>query len=239
MKPEEQLTATSLVTRVKLAMKVNIVTVEWKMPRLVKTVQLVSVKVMKDRCRVYHAVPANSTMLQVLKNANHVQSLRTLVKKKETAVVLIAQRVGRPRRAVRNVSRVVREHLVLDVKIVHWVMQEMAPIPIPHSADSADWVKRRLAAAQPNVIFAIRVSLVAALAFVPRAPRGFFKTKKMNRNAWNAQQANFLSMSKRHAVAVIWASTAVPKGIVRRAPLASTKTARGRRPAKSATRTPT
>ena len=49
---------------------------------------------------------------------------RTLVEKEETAVASIAQLVGRPKTAVRNVPRVERGGLVLGVKIVHWVMPE-------------------------------------------------------------------------------------------------------------------
>ena len=42
---------------------------------------------------------------------------RTLVKREETAVVLIAQLVGRPKTAVRNAWRAARGRLVLGVKI--------------------------------------------------------------------------------------------------------------------------
>ena len=40
---------------------------------------------------------------------------RTLVEKGEAAVALIAQLVGRPKTAVRNVPRAVRERLALGV----------------------------------------------------------------------------------------------------------------------------
>ena len=76
---------------------------------------LVLVKVMQGKRRAFPVVPVNSTILLVMSSVNCVQMRRTLVEKEEAAVALIAQPVGRPKTAVRNVSRAVRVRLALGV----------------------------------------------------------------------------------------------------------------------------
>jgi hypothetical protein len=79
----------------------------------VLNVQLVQVKAIKDKRRVSNAVPVNSMTLLGLSSVNFAVCRPTLVAKEETAVVLIAPSVGRRKRVVLNVSRVVRVHLAM------------------------------------------------------------------------------------------------------------------------------
>ena len=79
---------------------------------------------LQDKRRALNAAPVNSKMLPVRFIVHCVQIRRTLVKKEETVVVLIAQLVGHLKMAVRNVSRVVRVRLAMGVKNVHWGLPE-------------------------------------------------------------------------------------------------------------------
>ena len=63
-------------------------------------------------------------MLLVLFVVKHVSIRPTLVEKEETPLALIVPLDGRPKTAVRNVSRAVRVRLALGVKIVPWVLPE-------------------------------------------------------------------------------------------------------------------
>ena len=103
---------------VTIACRVNTVRVAIKMLRRVLVAPLVLVKVIQGKLRAFHAVPVNSTMVQVPSSVNCVSMRRTLVEKEETAVASIAQLVGRPKTAVRNVSRAVRVRLAVGVKNV-------------------------------------------------------------------------------------------------------------------------
>ena len=76
-----------LALGVKIACRVNIVQVAIQMLLCVLIVPLVSVNVTRDKLRVFHAVPVNSTMLQVPSSVNFVLMRRTLVKREEIAVV--------------------------------------------------------------------------------------------------------------------------------------------------------
>ena len=70
---------------------------------------------LRNKRRALNAAPVNFKMLLVRFVANRVSIRRTLVAKEETAVASTAQSVGRPKTAVRNVSRAVRVRLALGV----------------------------------------------------------------------------------------------------------------------------
>ena len=63
---------------------------------------------------------------------------RTLVEKGEAAVALIAQLVGRPKTAVRNVSCAVRVRLALGVKIALWDLPEQETTTMRHNASNVN-----------------------------------------------------------------------------------------------------
>ena len=79
---------------------------------------------LRNKRRALNAAPVNSTMLPVRFVAKCVSIRRTLIEREETALALIAQSVGRPKTAVRNVLRAVRVRLALGVKIALWVLLE-------------------------------------------------------------------------------------------------------------------
>ena len=101
-----------------IACPANTVRVATEMLLRVLIARLVLVKVIQDKLRAFHAVPVNSTTMQVLLVANCVSIRRTLVAKEETVVALIAQLDGRPKTAVRNVPRAVQVRSALGVSIV-------------------------------------------------------------------------------------------------------------------------
>jgi hypothetical protein len=102
----------ALVVLVMCATLVNTVRAACLLCRVLN-VQLVQVKAIKDKRRVSNAVPVNSMTLLGLSSVNFAVCRPTLVAKEETAVVLIAPSVGRRKRVVLNVSRVVRVHLAM------------------------------------------------------------------------------------------------------------------------------
>ena len=83
----------------------------WPAMKHVRIAPWVSVKAMQGKLHAFHAVPVNSTMVQVPSSVNYVSMRRTLVEKEETAVASIVQLGGRPKTAVPNVSRAVRVRL--------------------------------------------------------------------------------------------------------------------------------
>jgi hypothetical protein len=96
-----------------------------QLPRRVVIAPPVTTTTTRVKDRAFNAAPVNLTMLPVRFVVHCVQIRRTLVEKEETAVASTAPRVGLPKTAVRNVSRVVQEHsallLVKIVKIAWWV----------------------------------------------------------------------------------------------------------------------
>jgi hypothetical protein len=74
---------------------------------------------LRNKRRALNAAPVNSMTMLVPLHANHVSIKLILEEKEETAVASTVPRVGLPKTAVRNVSRVVQEHsALLLVKIV-------------------------------------------------------------------------------------------------------------------------
>jgi hypothetical protein len=63
------------------------------------------------------------------------------VTQKETPVAQLAPQVGRPKTAVKNVSRAVRVRLVTVAKFAPLGLPEMVLQQMPHNANNADWVK--------------------------------------------------------------------------------------------------
>ena len=104
-----------LALGVPIACPVNIVQVATKMLLRVLIVPLVLVKVTQGKRRAFPAVPVNSTMLPVRFVAKCVSNQRTLMEREETAVASIVRLDGRPKMAVRNVSRAARVRLALGV----------------------------------------------------------------------------------------------------------------------------
>ena len=104
----------------------------------VNNAPLVLVKAIPGKRRVYNAVPENSMMLQVQPHARRVSIRRTLVEKKETAVALIVQWVGRPKRAVPNVSRVVRVRLAKAVKIAQLDLLDQEKTTQPNANNATE-----------------------------------------------------------------------------------------------------
>ena len=105
--------------------------------------QLVSAKEIKDRRRVLNVARVNLMMLLVRMHANLVTSRRSLVAKEETKVALLAQRVGRPKMAVRNAKRAVRERSVMVARIAHWGLHEKEMTLMRRNADNVHWGKQR------------------------------------------------------------------------------------------------
>jgi hypothetical protein len=81
----------------------------------VSSAQLVMLNRLRNKRRALNAAPVNSMMLPVRFVVQCVYIRRTLMEKEETAVALIVQLVGRPKTAVRNVSRAARVRLALGV----------------------------------------------------------------------------------------------------------------------------
>ena len=79
----------------------------------VSSAQLVMLNRLRSKRRALNAVPVNSMMLPVRFVAKRVAIQRTLVEREETAVASIVQLDGRPKTAVRNVSRAARVRLAL------------------------------------------------------------------------------------------------------------------------------
>ena len=107
--------------------------------------------------------------LLVLLPANHVQSRPTLVAKEETAVVSSAPSVGRRKRAVRNVSRVVRVHLAMGAKVVLSAMQDITPIWTRPNVDNVLWGKPQRRLLRRLAKSVTWVDLVTAVVFVQHA----------------------------------------------------------------------
>ena len=84
----------------------------------VSSAQLVMLNRLRNKRRALNAAPVNSMMLPVRFVVQRVHIRLTLMEKEETAVASIAQLVGCPKTAVRNVSRAVRARLALGVQIV-------------------------------------------------------------------------------------------------------------------------
>ena len=118
-----------------IAYQVNIVRAAIKMLLRALVAPLVLVKVIQDKFRAFHAIPVNSMMLQGLLVANYVAIRRSLVAREETAVASIVQLDGRPKTAVRNVSRAVQVRLALDVNIVHRVLPEKETMTLPNATN--------------------------------------------------------------------------------------------------------
>jgi hypothetical protein len=93
---------------------------------------------LQDKRRALNAAPVNSKMLPVRFIVHCVQVRRTLVKKEETVVVLIAQLVGHLTMAVRNVSRVVRVRLAMGVNIALLGMLEQEPTVMLPNANNVN-----------------------------------------------------------------------------------------------------
>jgi len=144
---------------------------------------LVLVKVIQDKLRAFLAVPVNSTMLQGLIVAKCVSIRRTLVAKKETAVASIVQSVGRPKKAVRNVSRAVPVRLALGVKIVLQVLPEQETTTMRRNANNVNWVKQQRLKVLLNVIRAMLGHLAKPKVFVQHARMDSIKIPKVKRNA--------------------------------------------------------
>ena len=77
--------------------------------------QLAMLNLLRNKRRALNAAPVNSMMLPVRFVAKRVAIQRTLVEREETAVASIVQLDGRPKTAVRNVSRAARVRLALGV----------------------------------------------------------------------------------------------------------------------------
>ena len=120
---------------------------------------LVLVKMIRDKRRASNAAPVNLAIPLVMPHANYALPTPIMVAKEETPRALIAQRVGRPKTAVRNVARAVRARLALGVKIVHRVMQDMVPSLMRPNVNNVHWVKPQRRLVQRLVKIATRVHL--------------------------------------------------------------------------------
>ena len=149
----------------------------------VNNVQVDLVKATKGKRRVSNAVPVNSTMLPVRSIVHCVQIRRTLVTREETAVASIVQLVGRPKTAVRNVSRAVPVRLASDVKIVLQVMPEQETTTMRRNANNVNWVKQQRLKVLLNVIHAMLGHLAKPKVFVQHARMDSIKIPKVKRNA--------------------------------------------------------
>ena len=156
------------------------------------------------------------------------------MKKKEIAVALIAQLVGRPKTAVQNVTRVVRVDLAVGVKIVHRVMPEQETTMMQRNVNNVNWVKQPLKVPL-NVILAMLEHLAKPRAFVQHARLDFIKTTKVKMNAANARWENCTSMPKQHAVIVTLEHLAKPRVSVQHARLVFIKTTKVKITASNAT----
>ena len=112
------------------------------LPRVLN-VQSVSAKVIQAKLPVFHVALVNLMTLLVPRHVHLVTSRRSLVAKEETKVALLAQRVGRPKTAVRNAKRAVRERSVMIAKIVQWGLHEKEMTLMRRNADYVHWGKQR------------------------------------------------------------------------------------------------
>jgi hypothetical protein len=83
--------------------------------RRASSAQLAMHNRLRNKRRALNAAPVNSTMLPVRFVAKCVSNQRTLMEREETAVASIVRLDGRPKTAVRNVSRAARVRLALGV----------------------------------------------------------------------------------------------------------------------------
>ena len=91
-------------------------------------------------------------MLRVLKNANNVLKTRITATKEETALASIVPLDGRPKMAVQNAKRAVRERSVRVAKIARWGLQEKEMTLMRRNADNVNWVKQRRWKAWPRAV---------------------------------------------------------------------------------------
>jgi hypothetical protein len=106
----------------------------------------------KAKLLVYHAAPVNSMTLWVQFVANYVWTPLFLAAKEETPVAQLVQRAGRPKTAVPNALRAVRERLVTVAKIVQWGLHEREMTLMQHNADNVNWVKQQQLKVQPRAV---------------------------------------------------------------------------------------
>jgi hypothetical protein len=168
---------------VKTARKVNTVMVLIQLPRHVAIAPPVITTTTRAKDRVCHAVPVNSTMLQVLLVANYVSTQPTLVAKEETAVASIVQQVGLPKTAVQNVLRAVRVRLALGVKSVHWGFPEKGTIQMRLNANNVNWVKQQRLKVPLNAMIVMPEDLATPKEIVRHARLVFIKTSKVKQSA--------------------------------------------------------
>jgi hypothetical protein len=184
---------------VKTARKVNTVMVLIQLPRHVAIAPPVITTTTRAKDRVCHAVPVNSTMLQVLLVANYVSTQPTLVTKEEKAVALIVPRVGLPKTAVQNVLRAVRVRLALGVKSVHWGFPEKGTIQMRLNANNVNWVKQQRLKVPLNAMIVMPEDLATPKEIVRHAPLVFIKPRKVKQHASNATWEKCTSMLKQSA----------------------------------------
>ena len=184
---------------------------------------LVSVRVTKDRRRAQNAARVNSTMLRVLLVANYVSVRRTLVEREETAVASIAQLVGLPIMAVRNVPRAVPVRLVLGVEIALWAMPEQGTTMMRHNVHNVNWAKQQRLKVPLNAMLAMLEDSAKPKVSVQHAQLAFIKTTKVKMNASNAHWESPTLTPKQHAVVVALVRLAATKAIAKIAQLDSIK----------------
>ena len=122
------------------------------MPPRVWDAQLDIAKVIQAKLPVFHVAPVNLMTLLVPRHAHLVTSRRSLVAKEETKVALLAQRVGRPKTAVRNAKRAVRERSVMVARIAHWGLHEKEMTLMRRNADNVNWGKQRRWKVRPRAV---------------------------------------------------------------------------------------
>ena len=115
------------------------------LPRVL-VAQLDSAKVIQVKLPVFHVARVNSMTLLMRRHANLVKHRLSLVAKKEIPVAQLVPQVGRPRKAVPNVSRAVRVRLVTVclvtvAKIAPSGLLEKVLTQMPHNANNVYWVK--------------------------------------------------------------------------------------------------
>ena len=157
------------------------------LPRVL-VAQLVSAKVIKDRRRVLNVARVNLMTLLVPRHVHLVTSRRSLVAKEETKVALLAQRVGRPKTAVRNAKRAVQERSVMIAKIAQWGLHEKEMTLMRRNADNVHWGKQRRLKVRPRAVGVTWVRTAVPKAIVRPAQPVNTKTAKAKHPARNAMR---------------------------------------------------
>ena len=143
--------------------------------------------------------------------------------KEETAVASIAPRVGRPKTAVPNVSRVVPVRLALDVQIALWVLPEQETTMMRHNVNNVNWAKQRRLKEPLNAMIVMLEHLAKPKVSVQHARLASIKTTKAKMNASNAHWESRTLTPKQHAVVVALVRLAATKASAKSARLDSIK----------------